>query len=221
VRQLARQLACRFQRLPDRNHAVGQPHRQRLLRAHRPAGQDQIERAREPDQARQSYGAAVDERHPPAPAEHAENRILLDHAQIAPQCQLQSARHRVARNRRDDRFSEQHPRRSHRAVSVGRDAIAPVRRGECLQVGACAEDAMLAVQHGHARGLVLVERAEGVGQSDRGLAIDCIAGLAPVEHHRRHRSLLLNANRHDVTSLQRWESIIAQSDPAARAHPIE
>ena len=54
--------------------AVDEPDRERLARVDAAAGQDHVHRPRHPDQPRQPDRAAVDQRHPPAPAEHAEHR---------------------------------------------------------------------------------------------------------------------------------------------------
>src|SRR3546814_7087104 len=53
--------------------------------------QDHVERTTLADDAWQAHGATVDQRHPPAPAEHAEDGGALDHAQIAHQRRFQSS----------------------------------------------------------------------------------------------------------------------------------
>src|SRR2546422_10285984 len=52
--------------------------------------QDQIERPTEADDRGQSHGAAVDEGNAPAAVEDAQDRGLLDHAQIAPEGELEA-----------------------------------------------------------------------------------------------------------------------------------
>src|SRR5207249_4145229 len=69
-----------------------------LARVHRPAREDQIERAAEADDRRQSRRAAVDQRHAPAAVEDAHDRVLLDHAEIAPEGQLEAAGDGVTRH---------------------------------------------------------------------------------------------------------------------------
>ena len=81
-----------------------------------------------PDQPRQAHGAAVDQRHAPAAAEHAEHGVLLGDAQIAPQRELEPARNGVARDRGDHRLGQAHARGAHRAVAAGLD---PVARPRC------------------------------------------------------------------------------------------
>jgi hypothetical protein len=90
----------------------------RFLCADRAAGEDHVECARMPDQAREPYRAAVDQRHAPAPAEDAESRGLLHHAQIAPQREFQPAGHRIARDRGDHRLGQQHARGAERCIAV-------------------------------------------------------------------------------------------------------
>src|SRR5262249_21306664 len=50
---------------------------QRLVRADRAPGEDEVQGLAEPDEPWQPDGAAVHERHAPAPAEYAEDRALL------------------------------------------------------------------------------------------------------------------------------------------------
>ena len=57
-----------------------------------------------PMMPRQAHGAAVDERHAPPSAEHAEHRVVGRHAEVAPQRELEAARDRVALDRRDHRL---------------------------------------------------------------------------------------------------------------------
>ena len=145
--ELVRELLGGGARLAARHDAVDEPHRERLVGASTgAAGEDQIERARQADQARQADRAAVDQRHAEAAAEHAEHRVLLGDAQVAPQRELEPAGDRVARDRGDHRLAEQHPRRAHRAVAVGRDAVGRAG-GDRLEIGARAERAVIAVQH--------------------------------------------------------------------------
>ena len=96
-----------------------------------------------------------------------EHRVLLGHAQIAPQRQLQPAGHGVAGDRGDHRLGQPHPGRAHRPVAVVVDAVAG-RGPDGLQVGAGAERAARAVEHRDRRVGVGVERAEGVGQRGGG-----------------------------------------------------
>src|SRR5579883_1830173 len=53
---------------------IGEADLERFLRGDRPPGQDHVESAAMPDKARQSYGAAIDQRHSPSPAERSEER---------------------------------------------------------------------------------------------------------------------------------------------------
>ena len=60
---------------PWATSAVGQAHAHRLLARHAAAGQDHVERVAVPDEAGESHGAAVDQRHAPSPAVDAEHRV--------------------------------------------------------------------------------------------------------------------------------------------------
>ena len=62
--------------LTARHDFVYEPDPQRLLRFDRAAGEDQLESAAHPDQSWESLGAAVDQRHAPAPLEEAEGGAL-------------------------------------------------------------------------------------------------------------------------------------------------
>ena len=136
------------------------------------------------DQPREPDRAAVDERYAPPPAEHAEHRVARGDAQVAPQRELEPARDRVALDRGDHGLRQQHPRRSHRAVALGLNAVAAVV-ADRLQVGAGAERAARAGEHRDVVRVVGVERAERVGELGRGRAIDRVAALGPVDRDDR------------------------------------
>ena len=129
------------QRLAILDEAIGKADRQRFLRADRAAGQNEIERAAHADQPRQAHRAAVDQRHAPAPAEHAENGVALDDAQVGQQRQLQPAGHRIAADRRDQRLGERQTSRPHRAGArpLRIERVAARRIADRRQVRAAAE----------------------------------------------------------------------------------
>jgi hypothetical protein len=89
-----------------RHDAVDQPDRERLRGVHGPSGEDQVHRSARPDQARQADGTAVEQRHPPSPAEDAQHRVLLGDPQVAPQREFKPARNSVSGDRRDHRLCE-------------------------------------------------------------------------------------------------------------------
>ena len=107
--QFGGQLLGGFARLAFGHNTIGQPDRQRFIGLDRAAGEDHVHRPALPDQPRQPHRATVDQRHPPAAAEHPEHGILLGDPQIAPQRQLQTPRDRVAADRGDHRFGQHHP----------------------------------------------------------------------------------------------------------------
>jgi hypothetical protein len=77
-----------LKRLAVVDHTVGQAHGQRLIGAHGPAREDQIQRTRQADQAGQAHRTAVDQRHTKSAAKHAQHGRAFDHTQVAPQRQL-------------------------------------------------------------------------------------------------------------------------------------
>src|SRR5579875_45268 len=183
------------ERLPGGHEPVDEADPLRLLGADRATGEDHVKRAATADQPRQPHRAPVDQRNAEAPAEDAEHGPALGDPQIAPQRKLQSARDRVAGDRRDHGLGEPHPRRSHRPVAVTRDAVS-VRAADGVQVGARAEGAARAPEHRNRRPPVGVERAERIGQRGRGRTVDGVASLRAGEDDRRHRPVALDTDRH-------------------------
>ncbi len=99
---------------------------------------------------------------------------------IAPQGQLQPARHGVPGDGGDDRFGQLEPADPHRPVTVRGHPVAAVG-AERGQVGAGAENPALAVQHSH-RGLRIgVEGPEGIGQPGGGRAVDRVPASRAVQ----------------------------------------
>ena len=89
------------------------------------------------------------ERHTEATAEHAEDRVLGRHPQVAPECQLDTAGHRVAlRRRRSPAWTVSSAGRPHGPGTVVGDRPA-VPLGHRLQVGTGAEGAAGPGEHGH------------------------------------------------------------------------
>src|SRR5438093_8301 len=161
-----------------------------LARVHRPAREDQIERAAEADDRRQSHRAAVDQRQAPAAVEDAHDRILLDHAEIAPEGQLEAARDSVTRHGGDHRLGEPHARRAHRPLAV-RAGVPRRRRREGLEIEARAEGAVGAPEHGDARLAVALEGAERGAQRCGRRRIHRVPPRGPVEDDRRHGAVRL------------------------------
>ena len=155
--------------VPDGHDPRREPHAQRLLGAHRASGEHEVEGPPLPDQPREAHGAAVDERHAPAPAEHAEHRVVGHHAQVAPQRELEATGDRVALDRRDHRLGQDPPRRAHRPVAVERDPVAPLPAGlgHRLEVGARAERAAGAGQHRDREVVVGLEALERMRRAHR------------------------------------------------------
>ena len=87
------------------HHPVGQADLQGFIGRHRPAGQNHIHGPAVADQSRQTHGAAVDQGHAPAPAEHAERGGRFRHSQVAQQRQLQAAGHGKAAHGGNHRFA--------------------------------------------------------------------------------------------------------------------
>ena len=101
-----------------RHDSVDEAELQGFGRAHRPPGDDHVQRPAQPDEPRQPDRTAVDERHAPAPAEHAEHRVLLGRPQVAPERELKPASDRAPRDRGDHRLGRPHPGGTYRPVAV-------------------------------------------------------------------------------------------------------
>ena len=189
----ARARACErgVERAARFGQAVGEAHAQRFVAADTASGEDEIERVRVADQAREPHRAAVDERHAPTPAEHAEHRVARRDPQVAPQRELEPARDRVALDRGDHRLGEQHAGRSHRAVAAVGHRVAAAF-ADRLQVGARAERAVRAGEDRDRALVVGVERAERVGEQRRGRPVDGVARVRPVDRHDRDRPVVLD-----------------------------
>jgi hypothetical protein len=84
--------------------ALAQTNAVAFLRRHLASREDEVERGAAPDNPREPHGAAVDQRHAPAPAINAHVSALFHHAQIAPQRELHAARDRRPGDGRDHRF---------------------------------------------------------------------------------------------------------------------
>ncbi|HXM00407.1 MAG TPA: hypothetical protein VN932_10795 [Rhizomicrobium sp.] len=157
--------------------------------------------ARLADQARQAHRAAVNQRHAPAPAEHAEGRVILRHAQIAPQRELQTTRHGITRHRRDHGLGEPHPRRAHRRVGNERivlllehgDAVA-APLGHAFQIGAGAKRAARAPQHGGQSLVVTFEFEKGLRQGFGRRAVNGVARGRAVDDDGGYRPVALDAH---------------------------
>ena len=93
-----------LQVLAGRHHLRQQSHRQRLLGLDDATGEDQIEGAAHPDDARQPLGAAVDQRDAPAPLWESELRRLGPDPKVAPEGELQPAGQGVAGDRGEGRL---------------------------------------------------------------------------------------------------------------------
>src|SRR5207244_1318354 len=161
-----------------------------LARVHRPAREDQIERAAEADDRRQSHRAAVEQRDAPAAVEDAHDRVLLDHAEVAPEGQLEAAGDGVARHGGDHRLAEPHARRAHGPFAV-RAGVLRRRRRDGLEIEARAEGAVGAPEHGDARLAVALEGAERGAQRCGRRRVHRVPPLGSVEDDRRHGAVRL------------------------------
>src|SRR5262245_32685678 len=109
--EIVRELLRFLERATLRHDPVRETHHARLVAGDAAAGEDQVERVRVADQAGEPDGAAVDQRHAPAAAEHAEDGVLGGDAQVAPERELEPARDGVPLHRGDHRLREEHARR--------------------------------------------------------------------------------------------------------------
>ena len=181
------------QRLSLGYQTVGQPPVVGLAGADLAASQDHVEGAAVTDQPRQPHRAAVDQRHAPAPAKHAEPGALRGHAQVAPQRELEAARHGVPLDGGDHRLGQKMACRPHRARPLRilqRDAVST---GRDLEIVAGAKRAAATRQDRHRLTIVGIEGEEGVAQQARGLGIDGVARLGEaVDRDDRDRSFFLD-----------------------------
>ena len=137
--------------------------------------------------------AAVDERHAPAPAEHAEHRVARRDAQVAPQRELEPARHRVALDRGDHGLrraacaSAPSGRRRRRCTALPRPSPTAFR-------SAPAQNVPLApVRIATSCVVVGVERAERVGeQRRRSGRSTALRAVRPIDRHDGDRSVVLD-----------------------------
>ncbi len=124
------------------DHLVEQAQGERRVGRPVCAVQDDRERRRDADQARQALGAAGAGQQPQLDLRQAETRALVADPVVAAERQLEPAAHRRAVDRGDDRF---------RAVLGGVDHLAQVRGleglAELLDVGTAGETASTADQH--------------------------------------------------------------------------
>ena len=156
-----------------------------LARVHRPARQDQIERSAQTDDRRQPHRSAVDERDAPPAVEDAHDRVLLDHAQVAPEGQLEAAGDGVARHGGDHRLAEPHARRAHRSLAV-HPGEPPRGRGEGLQIVPRAERPAGTPEDGDAR-LAVARKGAELGAQRRGRrGVHRVPPRGPVENDCRH-----------------------------------
>ena len=161
-----------------------------MLRASGPptpaTGEHEIEGLALPYQPGQANGPAVHERHPEAPAVHAEHGVGGRDPQIAPQGELETARHRVALYGGDHRLGQLEAGGAHGPGPVLENRPG-VPFGQCLQVGSCTEVASLAGQDGHRGTRVGLERLEGPEQLAGGERVDGVAPLGPADAHHADR----------------------------------
>jgi hypothetical protein len=145
--------------------------------------------------SRQAHRAAIDQRHAPASAKHAELGALGRHAHIAPQSQLETAGDGVAFDSGDHRLGQQMARRAHRARGFGIEQRR-VRRswpGGNLEIVAGAERAAAPGQDRHRLARVGVKGEEGIAQHHGSFRIDGVACLGEaIDRHDRDRPLFFD-----------------------------
>ncbi len=149
-------------------------------------------------QAREANGATVHQWNAPAAAVDAKNRTLRGHAQIAPGGQLEPARNRVSFDGRDHRLREEHASRPNGPVAIGAQTSDPLGfpRAHRLEIGAGAEGAMRAGEHGYVYGLIRIKAPEGIGQRLRRGRVDGIGNGGTVDRDDRERAVAVVVNAH-------------------------
>ena len=158
--------------------------------------------ANEPGKA---HRAAVDQRHAPAPAEHAEHRIRRGDAQIAPERELESAGDRVALDRGDHRLRQQHARRAQRTVAV--DATSDCRRRSATAFRSAPAQNVPSAPVSTATSLVVVgvEATERLRERRGGRTVDGVAHLGSVDRDDRDTPARLDVDRYMVPPRARTE----------------
>jgi hypothetical protein len=101
----------------------------------------------------------------------------------------------VTADRRGNRLGEAHPRGSHRRDAVGIGSVA-VRAAHGLEIGAGAERAARAEQHGDGRVRVRIEVAERLGERRCRRPVHGVTHLGTVQDDGRHWALPLDPNGH-------------------------
>ena len=188
-----RELECAIEMGARRDHLGQQPHRERLARVDHPPREDQIQCTPESDHARQALGAAVDQRHTPAPLGVAQDGRVCRDPQVAPQRDLEPAREAVAGDRGDRGLGRSEPREAHRALLAHQTALHRTGR---LQVRSGAEGELTGTGHDeHASVLVRLEAQVCLVQRGRGRAVDGVAALGPVDRDQRRRADALVPDR--------------------------
>ncbi|KAG1648058.1 Orotate phosphoribosyltransferase [Nymphon striatum] len=159
------------------------------------------------DPAGEANSAAVNQRHAPASAVHAEDCVRGGDAEIAPHRQLQSAGHGVALDGSDDGLVQHHPGGSHRAHRVD-DFVCwrfghwiAVALADGLEVGACAKGVVGALQDGDVQFVVAVEVGEDGKQFLRGGAVDGVADIGAVDGDHQCAFAGFGENVHDLAIL--------------------
>ena len=160
----------------------------------RPAGEDEIERAALADQARKPHRAEVDQGDPETPIEHAQGGAGRRDTKVTPQRELESPGHRVALDRRDGRLAEPHACWPHRSPAIFMEPIVGAR-GQRFEIEAGTEIAACAGQDGDGKSFLSVETCERFFQRSRGVRVDGVAHLRPVDGDGEHRAIDLNLNR--------------------------
>ena len=97
---------CCGSRLSIGHHPICKPHRLCFFRINRSTGQNHIHGVAVANNAWQAHGASIDQRYPPAAAEHAEGGGFLYDSQVTHQCQLQPPGHGVAGYGSDHRLRQ-------------------------------------------------------------------------------------------------------------------
>ncbi len=176
--------------LADPRH---QPHRSRLLGRNATSGEEHVERVAHADEPRQSNGSAIDQRHPPPPAEDTENRVGRGDTEIAPASQLETAGDGVSFHSSDDGFGEHHATRSHRPFAIGRDAVESANRYR-LEVRPGTKRPAGPGEHGDAGRFVGLKCDERVDKCLGGSAIDGVAPGRAIDGDDRHRAVAFDVH---------------------------
>ncbi len=190
--------ACELERLGEGgalgDDAIDEAPCERLGGVDRSAGEEHVHCPAVADEAWEAHGPAVDERHPPPAAEHAEHRRGGGDTEVAPEGEFEASGDRVPLDGGDDRFrGGRAGDPEHRgAVRV----ICGVGAVHLVEVEPGAERPVRSGEDGDVGLLVRLEGGEGLDEGRRRGQRDGVPPRRAVDHHDGDRAPVFHSNQH-------------------------